>query len=160
MIGLCRTDEMANNLKLNYWETLKFTNLQKYIKFLSLFSTKSRFCQIQVEYLLNKVSTYKVYVEECIQTFIGKYTVHTNGFQSSMYKFVFKNRLNLSKRNLKFELKRNFDFVDFVGYCDLASLKKVHPDNKKSWGENTGQPKSARAFCCLGLWKMKISHFP
>ena len=120
MIGLCRTDEMANNLKLNYWETLKFTNLQKYIKFLSLFSTKSRFCQIWLEYLLNKVSTYKVYVEECIQTFIGKYTVHTNGFQSSMYKFVFKNRLNLSKRNLKFELKRNFDFFEI----DISNSKK------------------------------------
>ena len=138
MIGLCRTDEMANNLKLNYWETLKFTNLQKYIKFLSLFSTKSRFCQIQVEYLLNKVSTYKVYVEECIQTFIGKYTVHTNGFQSSMYKFVFKNRLNLSKRNLKFELKRNFDFVEFCwilwpSLTQKSSTRKQEIMTRKYW---------------------------
>ena len=50
--------------------------------------------------------------------------------------------------------------LHFVGYCDLASFKKVHPENKKLSPENTGQPKSARAFCCLGLWKMKISHFP
>ena len=45
--------------------------------------------------------------------------------------------------------------MNFVGYCDLASLKKVHPENKKLRPENTGQPKSARA----GKWKMKISQF-
>ena len=39
--------------------------------------------------------------------------------------------------------------LNFVGYCDLASFKKVHPENKKLWPENTGQPKSAWAFCCL-----------
>ena len=55
---------------------------------------------------------------------------------------------------------RKMYLLNFVGYCDLASFKKVHPENKKLWPENTGQPKSARAFCCLGLWKMKISHFP
>ena len=36
--------------------------------------------------------------------------------------------------------------LNFVGYCDLASFKKVNPENKKSWPENTRQPKSARAF--------------
>ena len=50
--------------------------------------------------------------------------------------------------------------LNFVGYCDIASFKNVHPENKKLRPENTGQPKSARAFCCQGLWKMKIFHFP
>ena len=36
--------------------------------------------------------------------------------------------------------------LNFVGYCDLASSKIFHSENKKSWPENTGQPKSARAF--------------
>ena len=52
------------------------------------------------------------------------------------------------------DIKKTFQnklLLNFIGHCDLASLKKVHPDNKKSWPENTGQPKSARAFCCLGL---------
>ena len=44
-----------------------------------------------------------------------------------------------------FKLPRKV-LLNFVGYCDLASLKKVHPENKKLWPENTGQPKSARAF--------------
>ena len=48
------------------------------------------------------------------------------------------------------------DLLNFVGYCDLASLKKVYPENKKLWPENTGQPKSARAFCCLGHRGLKL----
>ena len=36
--------------------------------------------------------------------------------------------------------------LNFVGYCDLASFQKVNPENEKWWPENTGQPKSARAF--------------
>ena len=59
-------------------------------------------------------------MEVSIQTFIGEDTVHTNDFQSSMYKFVFKNCLNLSKRNLKFELKRNFDLFEI----DITNSKK------------------------------------
>ena len=38
--------------------------------------------------------------------------------------------------------KKEHYLLNFVGYCHLASFKKVHP-------ENTGEPKSARAFCCL-----------
>ena len=59
-------------------------------------------------------------MEVSIQTFIGKDTLHTNDFQSSMYKFVFKNCLNLSKRNLKFELKQNFDLFEI----DITNSKK------------------------------------
>ena len=36
--------------------------------------------------------------------------------------------------------------LNFVGYCDLASFQKVDPENEKWWPENTGHPKSARAF--------------
>ena len=44
-------------------------------------------------------------------------------------------------------------FLNFVGYCDLASFKKVQaenekvgPENKTFWPKDTGQLKSARAF--------------
>ena len=40
-------------------------------------------------------------------------------------------------------MAQQFTLLNFVGYCDLASFKKVHPENKELWPENTGQPKSA-----------------
>ena len=40
----------------------------------------------------------------------------------------------------------HMNLLNFVGYCDLASFKKVHTENKKLRPENIGQPKSAKAF--------------
>ena len=49
-------------------------------------------------------------------------------------------------KDLRGKDKQKKSLLHFVGYCDPASFKKVHPDNKKLWPEDTGQPKSARAF--------------
>ena len=44
------------------------------------------------------------------------------------------------------------DLLNFVGYCDLASFQKVNPENEILCLENTGQPKSARAFSLSSIF--------
>ena len=113
-------------------------------------------------YKANAGHTYKVYgILEHVGrfTFLSKFTAFSRVFPILFY-FPCQNSSRRFKQSCApLLMKHNIGkitLLNFVGYCDLASFKKVHPETKKLWAKNTGQPKSARAFCCLGLWKIKV----